>query len=77
MSLSEWDTYVGVNGRLSDFSNGHFPGSVRVTYKDTEGIQRVVNICPSGARRLALALRKSADVLDPPKPRKRANRGAE
>lgn len=74
MSLSVWDTYIGVSGRLGDYRGTVIPGTVRVSYKDAEGIRRTVNICADGARQLARALRLNADVLDPPKPRKAARR---
>lgn len=72
MSLNETDTFVGTSRRLDGYARGGWPqGKVRVSYVDEGGTTRIVNICASGARLLAKALKENADVIDPPAPRKR------
>lgn len=73
MSLSTLHTFVGTTRRLDGFERpSSYPhGDVRVKYRDAEGHDRYVLICPDGARLLAKALKACADQLDPPKKRAR------
>lgn len=72
--IDQTTVFVGPRRRLDGFgkSAGTWPqGHVYVSYKDEDGNSRQANLCVEGARQMALALKQSADFLDPPKPRRK------
>lgn len=72
MALSIHDTFIGTTQSLSGYERGGYASpSVRVSYKDENGNRQIVTICAYGARVLAKALNKNADLIDPPKPKRR------
>lgn len=74
MALNIHKAYIGTTSSLARYQwpkNQRSTGEVRVSYEDADGDRQIVTICPEGARTLARALKENADLIDPPKPRRR------